>query len=78
MADRMTTEEIVALLDLLRSYAGDDHSIAPVRVHEAVSVFDELLELRAEVERLTRIVEERDAPPAEVARVLAALGKVDR
>ena len=39
---------------------------------------DEVERLNAEIARLTRIVEERDAPPAEVARVLAALGKVDR
>jgi len=52
MSERMTTEDLRALLSLLRSPEAHGHTRAPVFRHEAVSVLDEVLELRAEVERL--------------------------
>jgi hypothetical protein len=58
MAERMTDEQVRGLLDLCLSYpSGSDESMAPVRIGEVVSVFDEVLQLRAEVASLQRNAE---------------------
>jgi len=53
MSERMTSERIASLLDLCTSYpSGSEESMAPVRIGEAVSVLDEVLELRGERDAL--------------------------
>ena len=53
MGERMSDEEIRHLIECCALYPfGSDHSMAPIRLGEAVSALSEVLELRAEVELL--------------------------